>query len=131
VKIQEELDIDVLVHGEPEVWSWYLLPNHWLNGGFFLVCKYGPKNFLVIIFVNSEERHGWVLRRTIIWLCFHSQWVGAILRISLRQTTHYLWWREPSQANDCLLVFNCSKFDQTANEGNAYWPCYYSELVLC
>lgn len=34
VKIQEELDIDVLVHGEPEVWSLYLLFIHWFHGGF-------------------------------------------------------------------------------------------------
>ena len=43
VKIQEELDIDVLVHGEPEVWSWYLLFIQWFNEGFFLVYKYDPK----------------------------------------------------------------------------------------
>lgn len=57
--------------------------------------------------------------------------MGPILWVPLCEATNYLWWCEPPQAHDRLLVFNSSKFYQTAHEGNADWPCYHSELVIC
>jgi hypothetical protein len=99
VKIQEELDIDVLVHGEPEVWSWYLLPNHWLNGGFFLVCKYGPKIFFSNFFCQFRGTT-WLSTSENNYLALLSLPMGGCNPTDLAASNHPLsmvMWAVPSQ----------------------------------
>lgn len=144
VKLQEELDIDVLVHGEPEVS--FTMPNgskamspgfelhkifYIFVSAFLIAYEVCCISYWIGTFVFVEERHGWVLWRAIIRFRLHCQWVGAILWISLCEATHHLWWCEPSQGYDRLLVLLGSEHDCSPNEGNAYWPCHHSQLVLC
>ena len=133
VKLQEELDIDVLVHGEPEVWA-LLCALAWVFK-IQIPCFSVERTMVLILptvwmFLNIEERYGRVLWRAVVRFCLHCQWMGAILWISLCEATNHLWWCEPTQANDSLLVHHGSEHDCSPNEGNAYRPCYYSELVL-
>jgi len=96
--------------------------------------------FLVILGTVSDEtcfhnfvekRHGWVLWWAVVWFCLHCKRMGPILWISLCEATSYLWWCEPSQGNDRLLVRNGSEHDLSPNEGYAYWSRHHSQLVLC
>lgn len=64
VKFQDEVGLDVYVHGEPE-----------RND---MVCDYSLMGLTV----------GSIFRRTFERFCIHAEWVGAIFRISICQTSH-------------------------------------------
>jgi len=82
-------------------------------------------------YVFTEKWHGWVLRWAIVWFCIHCQRMGAILWITLCEAPHYLWWCQPPQPHDCLLVQDGTEHDLSPNEGNVDWPCHNPQLVIC
>ena len=82
-------------------------------------------------YVFTEKWHGWVLWWAIVWFCIHCQRMGAILWITLCEAPHYLWWCQPPQPHDCLLVQDGTEHDLSPNEGNVDWPCHNPQLVIC
>jgi 5-methyltetrahydropteroyltriglutamate--homocysteine methyltransferase len=76
IKFQEEVGLDVFVHGEPERNDMVL----------FL------STFLLII--------GSIFRRTTKGICIHSEWLGSIIRRSICPPSYCCWRRLPSRADD-------------------------------
>ena len=76
IKFQEEVGLDVFVHGEPE------------------------RNDMVYTSFKTKLMSGSIFWRTFERIRFYSEWMGSIFWIALRPTSHCCWRRFSSSPHD-------------------------------